>query len=145
MISGFDASGSSSSSSSNVRGSGLLTIEQVERRRNLVTTSQLALFVLCVYYIIALLYYSVGGDDLTPLDTIYFATQTLTSVGYGDINMHLSRDHYSFTAFFCITGAGLVAVHFSCLASNMVQRQEEALKHGLNKIHEKIKLIDLIL
>jgi hypothetical protein len=103
------------------------------------TTSQLALFVLCGYYIIGLLYYSLGGDNLTPLDTIYFATQTLASVGYGDINIHLHRNHYAFTGFFCLLGAGLVAVHFSCLASNLVQRQEQALKDGLNKIHDKIK------
>jgi len=124
---------------SGVKGNGLLTIDQVERRRNFVTSSQLALFVLCGYYILGLLYYSIGSDHLTPLDTLYFATQTLTSIGYGDINYKLKKNHHAFTAFYCIMGAGLVAVHFSCLASNIVQRQELALKNGLNKIHEKIK------
>lgn len=137
MKSGF--SNRSSSNNSQVKGSGLLTIEQVEIRRNFLTQSQLALFVLAGYYILALLYYSILGDNIKPLNTIYFATQTLTSVGYGDINSTLSNKHYSFTAFFCLTGAGLVAVHFSFLASNLVQQQEQALKNGLNKIHEKIK------
>lgn len=139
MIAGLEASKPKPTSSGGVKGVGLLTIDQVERRRNFVTSSQLALFVLCGYYILGLLYYSIGNDHLSPLDTIYFATQTLTSIGYGDINYKLKKNHHAFTAFYCIVGAGLVAVHFSCLASNIVQRQELALKMAINKIHEKIR------
>jgi hypothetical protein len=66
-------------------------------------------------------------EKLSWLNSFYFCTITLTTVGYGDITPHTSLGKL-FTIFYVIVGVGILATFANLLIRNAATRRE--LRHG---------------
>ncbi len=72
-------------------------------------------------------------EKLTWLDSLYFSTITLTTIGYGDIVPHTPTGKL-FTIFYVLIGVGIIAAILNILVKNAAQRRIERFssKHGRN-------------
>jgi len=61
----------------------LLTVDELEAKRSLITTNKVAILLLLFYVMIGIIHYTVVAQELTTLDAVYFAVQTLLMIGYG--------------------------------------------------------------
>lgn len=73
-------------------------------------------------------------EGLNWLDSIYFSTITLTTVGYGDITPHTPLGKV-FTIGYVLVGVGIIAAVLNILVKGAAQRRIERFssKHGRNK------------
>lgn len=80
-------------------------------------------------------------ENLTPVESLYFATETVTTVGYGDLAPKTTQGRV-FTIFFMLLGGGTVLYALTALAQAVIQSEIiEAL--GINqKMREMDKLKD---
>lgn len=69
-------------------------------------------------------------EHLSWLDSLYFCTITLTTIGYGDIVPHTSFGKL-FTIFYVILGIGILATFANLLIKNAMARRQ--LKRFTNK------------
>ena len=70
----------------------------------------------------ATFYYNV--ENWRYLDSVYFATATMTTIGYGDFTPKTDAGKI-FTIFFAFTGVGIVLYGLSLMASHFVEVREE--------------------
>ncbi len=93
-------------------------------RRSLRDPEFRGLFVLVVVTLAAgtLFYWQVEGWSL--LDSFYFSSITLTTVGYGDLAPQTAAGKL-FTVFYVFTGIGLIVAFLNTVARTAVQQREE--------------------
>ena len=70
------------------------------------------------------------------LDAVYFSTETMTTIGFGDITPKTDAGKV-FTIFFAFTGVGIVLYGLSLMASHFVEVREEFWLERLGKIRIK--------
>ncbi len=92
--------------------------EYLVNQRNFRITGIIALSVLATGTIF---YHFVEG--LKWLDSFYFSTITLTTVGYGDITPHTDAGKI-FTVFYVLIGIGIIATFANLFLKNAVSRRE---------------------
>lgn len=70
-------------------------------------------------------------ESLSWLDSLYFSTITLTTIGYGDIVPHTPLGKL-FTIFYVLLGVGIIAAVLNILVKNAGERRIEKFKsrHG---------------
>ncbi|MFO0955728.1 MAG: potassium channel family protein [Candidatus Saccharibacteria bacterium] len=70
-------------------------------------------------------------EKLSWLDSLYFSTITLTTIGYGDIVPHTPLGKL-FTIFYVLIGVGVIAAILNILVKGAAQRRIERFssKHG---------------
>ncbi len=97
-------------------------------RRSLGDPEFRGLFVLVVVTLAAgtLFYWRIEG--WSPLDSFYFSSITLTTVGYGDLAPETAAGKL-FTVFYLFTGIGLIVAFLNAVARSAVEQREE--KRGL--------------
>ncbi len=93
-------------------------------RRSLRDPEFRGLFVLVIVTLGAgtLFYWRVEGWSL--LDSFYFSSITLTTVGYGDLAPETAAGKL-FTVFYIFTGIGLIVAFANAVASAAVQQRDE--------------------
>ena len=100
------------------------TREEQQLVRSFQTVSVLAMVVLgggAVFYHLV--------EDLGWLDSFYFATVTLTTIGYGDIVPHTPAGKL-FTICYVIIGVGILGAFLNLLLRRAALRRHE--RHGPN-------------
>jgi voltage-gated potassium channel Kch len=105
----------------------LVKPEHIILRRNLRIAAAVALVVLSGG---AVFYHFVEG--LSWLDSFYFCTITLTTVGYGDISPHTVAGKL-FTIFYILAGIGILATFANLLLKRTVMIR--SLKHDIKTDH----------
>ncbi|MEJ7842974.1 MAG: potassium channel family protein [Rubrobacter sp.] len=97
-------------------------------RRSLRDPEFRGLFVLVVITLAAgtLFYWQVEGWSL--LDSFYFSSITLTTVGYGDLAPQTASGKL-FTVFYIFTGIGLIVGFLNTVARAAVEQREERRAH----------------
>ena len=71
-------------------------------------------------------------EKLKWLDSVYFSTITLTTVGYGDIVPHTDLGKF-FTIFYVLVGIGIIGTFANLLIQNATtRRQIKNLNHSKN-------------
>ena len=93
-------------------------------RRSLRDPEFRGLFVLVVVTLAAgtLFYWQIEGWSL--LDSFYFSSITLTTVGYGDLAPETAAGKL-FTVFYVFTGIGLIVAFLNAVARGTVEQREE--------------------
>lgn len=93
-------------------------------RRSLKDPDFRGLFVLVVLTLLAgtLFYWQIEGWTL--LDSFYFSSITLTTVGYGDLSPVTDAGKL-FTVFYLFTGIGLIVTFLNAVANAAVEQREE--------------------
>ena len=93
-------------------------------RRSLRDPEFRGLFVLVLVTLAAgtLFYWQIEGWSL--LDSFYFSSITLTTVGYGDLTPETDAGKL-FTVFYLFTGIGLIVAFLNAVARAAVQQREE--------------------
>lgn len=95
-----------------------------------------------VYMSVAVLAYSLVFENWPIVDSIYFATVTFTTIGYGDL-APTSDASRLFTAFFALTGIAGLGIALGVLGSNLIEAQTKAMDRAseLSK-HQVMSLFD---
>ena len=93
-------------------------------RRSLRDPEFRGIFVLVVITLAAgtLFYWQIEGWSL--LDSFYFSSITLTTVGYGDLAPETAAGKL-FTVFYIFTGIGLIVAFLNAVARGTVEQREE--------------------
>ncbi len=78
-------------------------------------------------------------EDLSLLDAVYFATETVTTVGYGDLSPKTPAGRL-FTIFFMLAGVGSVLYALTAVAQAIVQAEIMTILGKRRKIKEMQKL-----
>ena len=105
-----------------------------------------ALIVLVVLLLIGTVYFH-QVEEWSYVDSFYFSTMTLTTVGYGDLT---PATDYSkiFTSFYAIFGIGAMLYTIGTIIGKFVFRQEKRFEHLLSRLHirkgAKIKEINKV-
>ena len=105
--------------------------EYAKIRRNYRVVAAVALLALsggAVFYHIV--------EKLTWLNSFYFCTITLTTVGYGDITPHTNAGKL-FTIFYVIVGVGILGTFASLFIRHAVARRELRLEQKESKNRTK--------
>jgi len=76
--------------------------------KNVFTSSELALWLLVFYYWLGSSFYTLTFENFSTLDSLYFLTTTMTTVGYGDV-IPTSKGSRLFSTFWVTFGVCLVA------------------------------------
>jgi voltage-gated potassium channel len=93
-------------------------------RRSLKNPEFRGLFVMVLVTLLAgtLFYWRIEGWTL--LDSFYFSSITLTTVGYGDLVPETNAGKL-FTVFYLFTGIGLIVAFLNSVANAAVEQREE--------------------
>jgi potassium channel subfamily K len=87
------------------------------------------LMAIVVYLGVAALAYSLVFEQWSVIDSIYFATVTFTTIGYGDL-VPTSDASRLFTTFFAFTGSAGLGIALGVLGSNLIDAQNKAIDHA---------------
>jgi hypothetical protein len=89
----------------------------------------------CVYYVVALLGFSVMFGKLSVIDSLYLATTIFTTIGYGDIHPEKTRDQI-FALLLAFYGIVILGMLFGIIGERIVDRNNthaSARKKNLEK------------
>ena len=96
-----------------------------------------------LYVIVLILLFLFGGatfyhivENWRYIDALYFATATITTVGYGDITPRTDTGKI-FTIFYLFMGVGTVLYGLSLIAAHFVEVREEFWLQKIGKIRIK--------
>lgn len=96
-----------------------------------------------VYLGVATLAYSLVFEQWSVIDSIYFATATFTTVGYGDL-VPTSDASRLFTAFFAFTGIAILGIALGVLGSNVIDAETKAMDQARElSTYQVMSLFDL--
>jgi potassium channel subfamily K len=94
------------------------------------------------YLGVAVLAYSLVFEKWPIVDSIYFATVTFTTIGYGDL-APTSDASRLFTAFFALAGIAAFGIALGVLGSNLIEAQTHAMDRASEmSIHQVMSLFD---
>ncbi len=72
------------------------------------------------------------AEGWTWIDSFYFTSVTLSTIGYGDIHSTTPGTRL-FTAFFALSGVGIALYTLSLIGGDYVERREKALMERMNQ------------
>ncbi|HEX8248033.1 MAG TPA: potassium channel protein [Pyrinomonadaceae bacterium] len=109
---------------------------------SIIARSQLLYALIAIFFAIAIGaigFYLIEG--FSPLDSIYLATETVTTVGYGDLTPKTTTGRV-FAIFFMLIGAGTVLYALTSLVQTLFQAELIEMLDSRRKIKEMEKLHD---